>query len=181
MNAANVLTALDRYPDAIAVIKSAVKLARTPSEVAMVQVRISELETFQADRARVEAEAKARAAEANAQAASAPVQATFTVVQKPPKHPTEPPTGPKHVAVGVIRGVACSYPATLEFRLEKPGKTISVYSNDYFKIDLSVLGFTPSGSMNPCTDFEGMKASINYAESSDKTVDGQVIAIELRK
>ena len=181
MNAANVLTAMDRYPDAIAVIKSAVKLARTPSEVAMVQVRISELETFQADRARVEAEAKARAAEANAQAASAPVQATFTVVQKPPKHPTEPPTGPKHVAVGVIRGVACSYPATLEFRLEKPGKTISVYSNDYFKIDLSVLGFTPSGSMNPCTDFEGMKASINYAESSDKTVDGQVIAIELRK
>jgi tetratricopeptide (TPR) repeat protein len=181
MNTASVLTAMDRYPGAIAVLKAAVKLARTPSEVAMVQNRISEFETLQADRAKAEAEAKARAAEGHAQEASVPVQATFTVVQKPPKHPTESPTGPKHVAVGVIRGVVCSYPATLEFRLEKPGKSISVYSNDYFKIDLSVLGFTPSGSMNPCTDFEGMKASINYAESSDKTIDGQVVAIELRK
>jgi hypothetical protein len=35
--------------------------------------------------------------------------------------------------------------------------------------------------MNPCKDFEGMKARIQYAESSDKTVDGQVIAVELRK
>ena len=35
--------------------------------------------------------------------------------------------------------------------------------------------------MNPCKDFEGMKAHVQYAESSDKTVDGQVIAIELRK
>ena len=181
MNTASVLTTMDRYPGAIGVLKAAAKLARTPSEVAMVQVRISELETVEADRDKAEADAKARAAEANAQPTAVPVQETFTVVSKPPKHPTEPPTGPKHVAVGVIHGVACSEPSILEFRLEKPGKTISVYSNDYFKIDLSVLGFTPSGSMNPCTDFEGMKASIHYAESSDKTIDGQVMAIELMK
>jgi len=35
--------------------------------------------------------------------------------------------------------------------------------------------------MNPCNDFEGMKARVQYVDSSDKTVDGQVVAIELRK
>ncbi len=31
-------------------------------------------------------------------------------IEPTPKHPTEPPTGPKHFAIGVIRGVKCSYP-----------------------------------------------------------------------
>jgi hypothetical protein len=35
--------------------------------------------------------------------------------------------------------------------------------------------------MNPCNAFEGMKARVQYTESSDKTIDGQVIAVELRK
>jgi hypothetical protein len=35
--------------------------------------------------------------------------------------------------------------------------------------------------MNPCSDFEGRKAKVEFAESPDKSVDGQVIAIELRK
>ena len=103
------------------------------------------------------------------------------VVDSPPKHPTEPPNGPKHLAVGVIRGVQCSYPSVIEFHVDTAEKPIALYSNNFFKIDLTVLGFTPKGDMNPCKDFEGMKAHVQYAESSDKTVDGQVIAVELRK
>jgi hypothetical protein len=99
----------------------------------------------------------------------------------PPKHPTEPANGPKHQAIGVIRGVECSAPSVIEFRVDTGKKPVQLYSNNFFKIDLTVLGFTPKGDMNPCKDFEGMKARIQYAESSDKTVDGQVIAVELRK
>jgi hypothetical protein len=102
-------------------------------------------------------------------------------VVQPPRHPTEPPDGPKHTAFGVIRGVQCSSPAVIEFQLDTGKKPVSVYSNNFFKIDLTVLGFTPSGDMNPCKDFEGKKVRVQYAESSDKTVDGQVIAVELRK
>lgn len=57
----------------------------------------------------------------------------------------------------------------------------SEINNNFSKIDLTAVGFTPKGSMNPCTDFNGMKANVQYAESTDKTVDGQVFAIELRK
>jgi hypothetical protein len=35
--------------------------------------------------------------------------------------------------------------------------------------------------MNPCHDLDGMKARVMYAESSDKTIDGQIVAIELHK
>ena len=33
----------------------------------------------------------------------------------------------------------------------------------------------------PCNDLKGYKATLQYAESTDKTVDGQVFAIELHK
>ena len=57
----------------------------------------------------------------------------------------------------------------------------SEIKNNLSKIDLTAVGFTPKSSMNPCTDFNGMKANVQYAESTDRTVDGQVFAIELRK
>jgi hypothetical protein len=82
----------------------------------------------------------------------------------------------------VIRGVVCSDPSVLEFRLENAsGKAGALYNNDFYKIELTVVGFTPKGDINPCTDFEGMKARAQYVESSDKSVDGQVVAVELRK
>jgi hypothetical protein len=111
------------------------------------------------------------------------VQTTEKVVDivPPPKHPTEPASGPKHLAVGVIRSVECSYPAVIDFQVESVGKPVSLYSNNYFKIELTAANFTPSASMNPCKDIDGMKAKVQYADSSDKTVDGQVISIELRK
>jgi hypothetical protein len=80
-----------------------------------------------------------------------------------------------------MRAVSCSYPSVLEFKIEGTKKSVSVYTNNYFKLELSALGFTPAGDMNPCKDFEGRKARVQYAEVSDKTVDGQVIAVELHK
>ncbi len=75
----------------------------------------------------------------------------------------------------------CSYPAIIEFRLDGRGKSVTLYSNDYTAIDYTVLGFLPKGNLHPCEELEGIQARIRYVESSDKTVDGQVIAMELRK
>ena len=60
-------------------------------------------------------------------------------------------------------------------------KPLSVYSNDFTRIDLSAFGMAPNSTINPCKDFEGKKARIQYAEAADNSVDGQVIAIELRR
>jgi len=174
---ASLLISKERYSDAEAALQDSVKAARTTVEAARVQRRIAELEKMRAARAQAAANAKT---EMDAQA-DEEARARAAVEELRTKHPVEPPDGPKHEAVGVIRGVRCSYPAVIEFRVEGAKKTVSIYSSNYYKLDVSALGYTPEGDLNPCTDLEGKKARVQYAESSDKTVDGQVIAIELRK
>jgi tetratricopeptide (TPR) repeat protein len=182
VNAANELIEMDRFDDAITVLRNAEKVAKDPGEAELVQGRIDEVEKLQAAHARAEAYQKQQAdARANGTAGISSTE-VVTVAVDTAKHPTEPATGPKHSTVGVIRSVACSYPSVLEFRVENaPGKAVVLYNNNFFKIELTVVGFTPKGDINPCTDFEGMKARVQYVESSDKTVDGQVVAVELRK
>jgi len=182
MNAANVLMVMGRYTDAVAVFHGAAKVAKHPDEAAMVEERIEQIERMQAARAQAETYASTQENAAAQARANGQPQSQMTVVLERPKHPTEPLTGPKHTATGVIRGVVCNYPSELEFRLENAaGKSLALYNNDFFKIELTVIGFTPEGYVDPCTDFEGMKARVQYVESSDKTVDGQVLAVELRK
>lgn len=177
INTANVLTIMKRYDDAAAVLRTATKLAKTPQDNAMLESRLKEVESIKALGANPGLTVSAQ------QGGEVTFETAEKVVAIAPKpsHPTEPATGPKHVAVGVIREAKCSYPATLEFQVDTGKKHVSVYSNNFLKIDLSVIGFTPKDNLNPCTDFEGMKAEVQYAESSDKTVDGQVIAVLLKK
>jgi hypothetical protein len=61
-----------------------------------------------------------------------------------------------------------------------PGKSVALYNNDFTRIDLSEVQAKPNTTVNPCGDFEGKKAEVEYVDSSDKTVNGQVVAILLR-
>jgi Tfp pilus assembly protein PilF len=177
MNASSVLMTMSRYADAAAVLRIALKVARNPNEVAIVNSRLEQIASIQALGARSRAMVTAPP---TGMVEVRPGKSVVDIIP-PQKHPDEPANGPKHQAIGVIRGVECSAPSVIEFRVDNGKKPVLLYSNNFFKIDLTVLGFTPHGDMNPCKDFEGMKARIEYAESSDKTVDGQVIAVELRK
>jgi tetratricopeptide (TPR) repeat protein len=177
INTANVLMAMGRYDDAATVLRNAVKLAKNPAEADMIESRVKQIESIQA----LDAQSKlANASQPQGEVRMETAENEVAIDPKP-AHPTEPPKGPKHVATGVIRGVKCSFPAIIEFQVITARKPVSVYTNDFTKIDLSVFGFTPKGDVNPCADFEGMKAEVQYAETSDKTVDGQVIAVLLRK
>lgn len=140
----------------------------------MVQERIDQAARFKA--------ARDQRQDSAVSSAQADTQQVIVVNKEtPPRHPTEPATGPKHYAEGVMKNVACSYPSVLEFQVVTAQKTVSVYTNNYYQLDVTALGFTPSGSINPCSNFEGRPAKVEYAESSDKTVDGQVISVELHQ
>ena len=170
VNAASILMAMNRGSDAMAVLKTAAKMAKKPEDVALVQNRIDEIRRIQAARAQ-------SAADVSAQASAAPI-----VVGARPKYPTMPVTAAKFTAEGVIRGVKCNYPTEIEFRVEAAsGKNVSLYDNDFSNIELTAIGLAFSGSVNPCSDFEGKKARVKYIASSDQSVDGQVVAVELRK
>ena len=196
INAANVLMAMQRYDDAIAVLHGAGKVAKNSEQMAMIQSQIQQDEQFQKEQKEAETYARTSNGEAGANATGAPgvvtlvgeqaatasqTQEVVTVNAEPPKHPTMPDAGRKHVVTGTIRGVVCSYPSVIEFRLEvAPGKSVALYNNDFTRIDLSEVQAKPGTTVNPCGDFEGKKAEVEYVDSSDKTVNGQVVAILLR-
>lgn len=81
----------------------------------------------------------------------------------------------------MIRGVQCTAPAQLELKVEGASKGFSLYSNNYFKIDFTAANYKPQGEIHPCTDLEGMKARVQYSETSSKSIDGQILSIELGK
>jgi hypothetical protein len=169
---------MGRYTEALPILQAAAKLARNPGELGTVQSRISQLKRIQQIQA--ESEEQRRHFESSPQQGSTQV-AVEPIEQEKPKHPTEA-NGPKHNLFGVMRTVTCGYPTLLEMHVEGTGgKSVNLYSNDFSKINLTVVGFTPQGPMNPCKDFGGLKARVQYAETTDKSVDGQVLAIELHK
>jgi tetratricopeptide (TPR) repeat protein len=184
LNVANVLTEQQRYDDAMRVLKAAEEVARTPLEVDVVRRVMKQVEQNKAQMEQLKQQ-------------QATVQVHTTVIpQAPdgsgsgavgseqpaiPKHPTETPHGPDLWAQGVIRGVHCNGPGVLELKVEGAKGSVSLYSNDAYKIDYRALDFTPKGEIHPCQDLEGMKARVHYFATADKTVDGQITIIALSK
>jgi predicted Zn-dependent protease len=171
MNAGSVLMSMQRFNDAAAVYAAAVKLAKNPAQAAEAQAQVNQVHEFLQRRDSIEQEQKEQA--------SQPGVVQVVEVADTPRHPAEA-NGPKHTVSGTIQNVTCGYPSILELEVDAAGKTVKLYNNDFTKIELTAIGFTPN-TMNPCNDLKGYKAKLQYAESTDKTVDGQVFAIELHK
>jgi len=178
LNASNLLEETGDYKTAIAVGQTALKVARNPQQVSLAQSRIDQMHQNQQTRDQIEKQQREIASKQAAEGTR--TVASVAPAMETPKHPAAA-NGPKHSILGVIRRVTCGYPELLEMQVETASKTYIVYHNNLLKIDLSVLGFTPKGPINACTDFEGFKARVQYTESSDRTVDGMISAIELRK
>jgi hypothetical protein len=58
---------------------------------------------------------------------------------------------------------------------------ITLYNNNYYKIVFTTANYEPDGDIKPCMEIEDMKASVKYAEVSDKVVAGQILTIELSR
>jgi tetratricopeptide (TPR) repeat protein len=195
MNAAAVLANGRRYDDALRVLKAATHVAKTPEEVAFVQARIDQIEQYQSavaqSRQRLSEDDRQSFTSADADTRSVTVTTSdgrkFEIKSDPshegPKYPTEALTGPRHTVRGILRNVQCSYPMTITLNVEPGGKakTVAVYRNNFSQIVFTVMNFTPKSDLNPCTDIEGFKAKVEYAEVSDKSIAGQIVAIELSK
>jgi len=169
---------MERATDAIAVLQNAMSLAKAPDQVASVQNLLESAQQYQSARESMGREQQSAPAIQSAVSETQTTQETSSIAK--PAAPDEP-HGPRHGMRGTIRNVHCSQPAILELTVEGDGKTVSLHSNNYFKIQFSALGFTPSGELHPCTDLEGMKAHVEFFEASGKSIEGQISSIELSK
>ena len=203
LNAASILAQQRLNAGAIGILKAALPVAKTPDQIATVQRRIEQLQQFQAslDRATGQTQpAQSSVLQASSAHTSSPA-ATNASLSSPkktmvfrrvdgrvvgmaedaPDYPTEAASGPKHTVHGILRDIRCSAPNVLSLRIDQAGKTLTLYNNNYLHIVFTTANYEPEGEIKPCTGIEDMKASVKYAEVSDKAVAGQILAIELSK
>ncbi len=169
---ANVLMEMDRGKDAVAVLRNALRVAKSPEETAMVQNSLARAEEYMtaqqqaAEQSRRVAEELKATAQANAELAEPAEE--------------EVPKGPHHFLSGVLQNVQC-HAQSIELTITAKGKTTPLHSGNYYKIGFTALGFAPKGDINPCQDLEGMSAKVEYVVSSAKSAAPYVVAIELHK
>jgi tetratricopeptide (TPR) repeat protein len=182
INSAEILMEMNRFDDAIRVLETAQPIAKSPLELDVVKRVLAQVRQRQAYEQ--EASHHADAAVSTTIVTNPPGGAAVSAPQEQePKfrHATEAPHGKMLTARGVLRGVKCSYPAVIELQLEGGAKTLSLYNNNYYKVNYSAANFTPNGDVHPCQDLEGMKAEVEYFVTADKTTNGQIVGIMMIK
>jgi predicted Zn-dependent protease len=172
VNAANVLMQMDRGTDAVAVLRVALRVAKTPEETAMVQNFLTHAEQYANARDRQAEELKA-----NVQANAASAGEGSANAETPEE---ELPKGPHRFMAGMLQNVHCHGPG-IELTVAAKGKTMALHRGNYYKIEFTALGFTPKGDLSPCRDLEGVSAKVEYVESSAKPATAYVVAIEVHK
>jgi predicted Zn-dependent protease len=188
MNTANILLQMERSKDAIAVLQNATSFAKTPEEVTSVQNLLEAAQQYQAAR---EQSKQDRQVTQGIQSTVPPGQSSSEATpaaakQTQPDPQSLPPSneesrGPRRGVKGTIKDVQCSLPAVMGLTVDSDGKTLSLHSNNYFKIQFTAANYTPAGELHPCTDLEGMKARVEFYEASGKSTEGQIFSIELSK
>jgi len=184
LNAAGVLTEDQKFDDALRVLKSAERVAKSPSDTDRIQHRIAEIEGYQAAVAQTQQQSNQTASPAEVVTTTVTNGGrtiTLHTANDDPGYPAGAPTGPHHTVSGVIHGVKCLYPTILTLVLDRSGSSLSLYTNNYFKVPFTTANYEPKGDLLPCTAIDGMKASIEYGEVTDKRMAGQILSIELSK
>lgn len=187
LNAATIQMEERHYANAENILKAALRLAKVPADKKAVETLLQDAEGYAAapsapgeigNVTAIPAVALAQVPGGNSQ--------QIVVVQNPPdeappRHAAEEPHGPLLTANGSIQNVQCSRASVLEFQLKGREREFRFFNDNYSKVDFAAMNFTPNGEIHPCRDLEGLHATVRYFATADKTVDGQVVSIELSK
>jgi tetratricopeptide (TPR) repeat protein len=185
LHAANILLEMGRGTDAIAVLRIAGKLAKTPEESTSVQNLLESAQQYMAAREGAEQEnpeiqSSATPGQSSAQTTAGDAGAPESA---PPvlQHRDEEPHGPQSLVNGTLKDVKCFPPAIMDLKVENAAGTISLHSSNYYKILFTAVNYMPGSELHPCTELEGMKAQVKFFEALDKSAAGRIVSVELIK
>jgi Tfp pilus assembly protein PilF len=177
INLANILMTMEKGQNAIDVLHTAAKVAKTPEESQMVANVLARAQDYvDAQSEFVERQTRERE-DHNTNNDGA---ASDVAVPKLKHRSQFVPKGPHRFAIGVLKSVTCDNPA-LDLTVSGSGKPLSLHVDNYFKVPYTALGFEPSKDLNPCTDLENRPAKVEYVESANPSVAAQLVSIELHK
>jgi Tfp pilus assembly protein PilF len=179
LNTASVLIEMERGKDAVAVIRNAMHLAKTPEEEASAQNFLQHTEDY----AQMQEQRRQYDDQIKAEGRSTGVVTAVTegdIAPRPVLREQVAPRGPHRFLVGVLRNVRCDNPA-MDLKVISAGKALELHNGNYYKIEYSSLGVKISSDLNPCRDLEGRPAKVEYVEAADKGAAAWVLGIEIHK
>jgi Tfp pilus assembly protein PilF len=177
LNMANIWLELQNFHNAVQVLQTAAKVAKTPQDSEAVDNMLRRVQLYSDE------QAQARELASDDDDSSAPKDPTPQAVDQVEER-TRPhdfvPFGPHHFLTGALKNVHCKY-QQIDLIVESSGQKLALHSDNYYKIQFTSLGFTPSGELHPCQDLEGHPGKVEYVESADKTATAHVLSVELHK
>ena len=194
VNCANIMMAMNRTKDAIQLLSSSASVAKNPEDQMRLQAALQNAERYQAwqeeeeHNRKVSQEPAAQPSSGVTSDAAPPRLARRTVVNtnssdnsSPAVPQEEEVRGPHRFVTGTIKNVQCSGLSAMDFVVVAGAHEVGMHSPNYYKIQFSALGFTPTGDMQPCTQIEGRPAKVEFIEPADKSVKDRVVSVELHK
>ena len=175
INVASVLLEMKQGKNAVAVLRAAAKLAKTPQDTQAADNALMNAQEYAAAQEEMAEEQNGMKDEAKASAEPA-----GTSPPVPAHRDTFVAKGPHRFLVGVLKNVHCDAPL-IDLTVDSTGMSLALHSENYYKIEFTALNFTPSAALNPCHDLEGRPARVEYVESADKSSLARVLAVELHK
>lgn len=175
INVASVLLAMKQGKNAVAVLRAAAKLAKTPQDTQAADNALMNAQEYAAAQEEMAEEQNGMKDEAKASAEPA-----GTSPPVPAHRDTFVAKGPHRFLVGVLKNVHCDAPQ-IDLTVDSTGMSLALHAENYYKIEFTALNFTPSAALNPCHDLEGRPARVEYVESADKSSLARVLAVELHK
>lgn len=177
VNVANIYLEMEQGKNAVNVLETAAKLAKTSEDVRFVESALA--------RAREYANAQERYAEQKKEyerstERSGPVIAVTGAGVPKLKRRDFVPHGPHLFLVGVLKNVHCDTPS-IELIVTSKGEDVAMFADNYFNLPFTAVGFKPSGDLNPCGDLENRPAKVEYVKSANPGVSAQLISVELHK
>ncbi|MFZ0806763.1 MAG: hypothetical protein WAN03_11295 [Candidatus Sulfotelmatobacter sp.] len=176
LNMANIWVEMHNLHNAVQVLQTAAKVAKTSQDSAAVEDMLRRVQLYSDEQEQARQDA---ADDDNSTPQVSTRQTVDEVEDRTPPHEFVP-FGPHHFLSGSLTKVQCKY-QQMDLIVESSGKKLALHSDNYYKIQFTSLGFTPSGELNPCKDLEGRPGKVEYVESADKTVSAQVLSVELHK
>ncbi len=179
INASQVAMEQKNIDGALAILRTALKLSTTDADGAMLLQRIQQIQEYKDHMD--EFSARPASSSETSVEMHLPGRSSGPSEPEPTPFPESPVPGAHHKARGVLHAVRCGYPTVLTLEVEQAGKAIALYTNNYYKIPFTTANFILTDDIDPCKGIEGMKASVEYTDVTNKLVVGKIVSIELSK
>jgi Tfp pilus assembly protein PilF len=178
-NVGHILMEMGKNQSAVQALTLAAKLAKTPQEVEEIQHLVKTAQAY-VDEERLSGESTVARNEGRQERGADQKLVPNSDVPHLSHRKEFAPSGPHRFVAGILNGIHCDG-SRLELTVTSGAATISLHSDNYYKVEFSALNFQTSADLKPCSDLENRPAKVEYVESANKSDSPHLIAIELHK